>query len=183
MTRFLIALSVLAVLALPAHAGKILRQNGDGTASWVNTTDGTETQAGEHAYTVRLDDFTNASTTYVAIPNGGRLKEALATVHGLIATATAELEFLISSPASAGGFFDQFTPVTPAAAENATGEYQLQIPLAYAATGQLSTVVWPVNNNTSLNLDDDDVIAIRTDGVATTASAGKTAVEITIIVH
>lgn len=181
MKRLLLALGLALAWVLPAEAGKILRQNADGTASWVNTTDGTETQAGEHAYTVRLDDIANSSTAFVAIPNGGRLKEVIAVLEGTIATATGELQFYISSPASSGGFFDQFTPVTPAIAEAATGLYQLQVPLSYAVTGQVVTRVWPVNSNTSLNLDDDDVIAIHTDGEPSVT--GDPGVMITIIVH
>ena len=175
----LLSLALVMTGVLPAHAGKILRQDADGGASWVNTTDGTETDAGVHAYTITIDDIATAGTSYVAIPNGGRLKEVIGVLNTNIVTATGALDFYISSPSTSGGFFNQFTPVTPAVAEAATGEYELSLPLAYAGTGQVVTRVWPVNNNTSLNLDDDDVIAIHTNG----ESANAAGITLTIIVH
>lgn len=184
---FGLAILLAAALAAPANAGKLLRQNADGTASWVNTRDDTITPAGEHAFVVEFSDIATAATRYITIPFAGRLKEANIVLSDAIGTATEIIEFYISSPASAGGFFNQFTPVTPAIAEAATTNYELRVPLAYAATGQRATVDWPVNSNTSLEFGADDVIAIHTvgDSAANTGatSMGGVNATITIIVH
>lgn len=168
-------------LATSADAAKLLRQNADGTASWVNTRDNTATPAGEHVFIVPFANISDAATRYISIPFAGRLKEANIVIDGLITTATEIIEFYISTPASAGGFFNQFTAVTPAVAEAATGLYELMIPLAYAATGQRSTRDWPVNSNASLNFAADSIIAIHTLGNSTSGISDDAV--ITIIVH
>lgn len=185
---FGLAVLLTAALAAPANAAKYLRQNADGTASWVNTRDDTVTPAGEHTFVVPFADIATAATRYLSIPFAGRLKEANVVIDGTISGATEIIEFYISSAASAGcvlsegcGTFNQFTPVTPAIAEAATGSYELTIGLSYAATGQRSTVDWPVNSNTSLEFSANDIIAIHTLGDSTSGIADDAVV--TIIVH
>jgi|SaaInl4_135m_RNA_FD_contig_81_576157_length_1137_multi_2_in_0_out_0_2 hypothetical protein len=177
---------LLAAFALPAEAAKVLRQNADGTTSWYNTVDGSSPPAGEHHFVVTITDIATASTHFVVIPFDGRLKAVYGVTHGQIGTATAQIDFVVGAATGVGGSADMaFTAVTPAIAEAATGNYELQLPLAYAATGRVSSVTFPHNSNTSLDISAGEYIAIRHDGRATVLSTDGEAddVTLTIIVH
>lgn len=187
MKKLLIGLAALALFAAPASALNLSQDSSGATACWYNADHGTCSPAGQHAFVVEFSDLATAATRYVTIPFAGRLKEANIVMSDAIGTATETIMFYISSPASAGGTFNQFTPVTPTIAEAASATYQLEVPLAYTATGQVSTVDWPVNSNASLNFNADDVIAIHTEGKSVVNTGddamGGVNATITIVVH
>ena len=190
----LLAVTALALLAGPASAAKLLRQNNDGTASWCDNVSGECVPTGEHTFTVTISDIATAATQYVTIPFAGRVKSYSVTVGGQILTATEVITFYIAEMASSGCVLQlgcgattqQFTPITPVIAQAATGLYELQLGIAYAVTGQRSHVDIPYSSaNTSPTFGANAVIAINNDGGSTIAGPNDWEDEavVTIIVH
>jgi len=86
--KALLALVLLAVAVGGADAAMLLRQNGDGTASWVNTTDDRSHSVGETYLTIVLENLSLNNTTYVHVPIASQLTAVDLVANGLISTAT-----------------------------------------------------------------------------------------------
>ncbi len=139
MKRLILAVFV-ALMALPAHAGWNLRQNGDGTTEWVREDSDNVQRAipvGAHYLTVEITDASSAGTAWVPVPvTDVRIESIRSVLHGVIATADAVFRIntytsstligqvtngtgnmTITQSGSAAGDVDTFTPT----ATNANG--------------------------------------------------------------
>ena len=137
MKRLILAV-FMALMAFPAYAGWNLRQNDDGTTSWVREYDGAQRthDVGTVYLQVLVENIGGASTGYVAVPvTGYRIKQIDSVLYGPIATADAPFAIAIlasdgtkvqdvtngTSPhtitqsGSAAGDIDTFTPTDAAA--------------------------------------------------------------------
>lgn len=160
MKRFILSLALLVLLPLSAQAGWNLRQNDDGTTSWVRE-DSTGTQrtidVGQHTITVFLEDVSTASTTYVAIPiTDARVSFIQSVIFNTIADADAVLRFYKLN--SAGTVLAQLTDANigtmPIASGSVTGTLDSFTPIDAAAN----------------HVEQNHVIAIHSDGGSTNDS-------------
>ena len=167
MKRLLILLGCFLVWGAPAQAGVVLGQDDDGGASWVTSLGGniSKVPAGEHFFTVQLDDVSTQSTSYVVIPFGNaRLKQIDTVNHATFDGTSPAVQVLIGTGAD-----NQFTPVTNETLVMHGSTVGTVRSMSFSESGKGYTV----------DIDEDDVIAINTDG----ASSNTARITITITVH
>jgi hypothetical protein len=106
MKKLLNAVAVMLVMTLAAgaYAGWNIRQNADGTTSWVNF-DGDSYPVAREYLTVNLENLGTASTTYVSVPYAGSIFQVDSVVHGDVKTASETLTISIMSEVSPGRDF------------------------------------------------------------------------------
>jgi len=110
MKKLLNAVAVMLVmtLAIGAYAGWNIRQNADGTTSWINF-DGETYPVARTYLTVNLENVSSASTTYISVPFAGSIAQVDSVVHGDLTAASAVLTVSIMSEASPGVDFTKIT--------------------------------------------------------------------------
>ena len=101
--------TVAAVLVMTgvvgiAWGGWNIKQNDDGSTSWVNV-DGDAYPVARSYLTVNLENLGTASTTYVSVPYAGSIFQVDSVVHGDVTTASETLTVSIMSEVSPGRDF------------------------------------------------------------------------------
>lgn len=142
MRKLLNAVAVLLVmtLAVGAYAGWNIRQNADGSTSWVNS-DGDAYPVGRAFLTVNLENMSGASTTYISVPYAGSIHQVDAVAHGDLTAASAVLTVSILSAVSPDDFIAITTnnQITMASANvNSSGVYLLGGAGYVGTTGNLA---------------------------------------------
>jgi|DEB0MinimDraft_6_1074348.scaffolds.fasta_scaffold16809_1 hypothetical protein len=146
MKRYLPLLAALVLVPSLAFAGWNIRQDGTGTAEWVNG-DGDTVPVGRDL-TVLLENVSTASTTFVVSPIAGTLSQVESVLFGAIATHDISLTV---SVASAGT-----TAFTPYATDT------LDISFSNSAAGDVDTL-----SLSDQTVEEGGVIAITTSGYST----------------
>ena len=166
MRKFLIA-ALLMLVPVSAMAGWNIKQNADGSTSWVNENGDTLPVGGFGALVVTLTDLSTAATRYIVSPRPGRIKK----VYGV----AEDSSFGSGSNASTIRIMrqitdavNQFTPVSVLAGE-------MTIPTANAVDVTSVDVVENADNTVAAG----QLIAIVTDGASTGAVPGT----ITIVIE
>ena len=176
--------ALLAALAWPAYAVVTQRQDADGGASWVNSGAGTAVPLGEHHLVITLSDIHTASTTFVAVPFAGKIKEIMFLQNGTIASASANVNVYIAAgstgahAARVSTGHNQFGQVSPdnmivvglLIGDNVTGNVYIGTPTLGLSQRATNSVV-----------ERGDIIAINTDGGS--SIAGAVDATITIVIH
>ena len=177
MKKLLNAVAVMLVmtLAVGAYAGWNIRQNADGTTSWVNTDDDAFPVARTYL-TVNLENVSSASTAYISVPFAGSIAQVDSVVNGDVKAASAVLTVSIMSETSPGvdfiGITTNNTLTIASAMVNASGAYEL------GGTGDRDTsgeMAGKSTDHTSANqqltgaptVPAGGTIAISTDGAST----------------
>jgi len=98
------ALLVMTGVVGLAWGGWNIKQNDDGSTSWVNV-DGDAYPVARAYLTVNLENLGTASTTYVSVPYAGSIFQVDSVVHGDVTTASETLTVSIMSEVSPGRDF------------------------------------------------------------------------------
>jgi len=98
------ALLVMTGVVGIAWGGWNIKQNDDGSTSWVNV-DGDAYPVVRAYLTVNLENLGTASTTYVSVPYAGSIFQVDSVVHGDVKTASETLTISIMSEVSPGRDF------------------------------------------------------------------------------
>lgn len=169
MKRLLVLIACL-VIPLTAYAAWNIRQNDDGSTSWVNQ-DSIAVPVGDSGLTVLLEDLSTASSSYVVSHKAGSLKRIWVTVHGQLTIASPTLSFHVSD------YTNQVT--TRGSIPISTGA-TITLPLT-GAGGDRSTVApaLDVSDGSTVTVNQGDVIIVYTDG----ASTGDVDATITYIIE
>jgi hypothetical protein len=104
---FVFAALLLAFSIGPVHAGWNIKQNADGTTTWINK-DGEQYQVGREYLTINLENMSSASTTFMPVPFAGSIVQVDAVAHGDLTAASAVLTVSILSAVSP----DEFIAIT-----------------------------------------------------------------------
>lgn len=147
MKRLLGLLGVLVLVPSLAIAGWNIRQEADGTATWINGAG--ETVPVGRDLTVLLEDVSTASTTFVVSPVSGTVTWIRSAMHGEISTHDVSLTMSIASSGS--------TTFTDAAGS-------IAISFSETSSGTMDEAVITSGGTVA----EGGVIAIRTSGYSTT---------------
>ena len=156
MKRFIFAVLLAVFVPMSAHAGWNVRQNDDGTTSWVREDrQGVErtVDVGESHLTVFLEDISTSSTTYVTVPlTDVRVSFIQSVIFNTITDTDATITFwkLDSSGTVLAQLTDANLGTMTIATESVTGTVDSFTP----------------TDETANHMEQNHVIAIHTDGAS-----------------
>lgn len=159
--RKLLFLLFLLIPSL-AFAGSNIRQNSDGSTSWVDE-NSVSWPVGDTGLAVNFVDLSTASTVFVTSDRPGRIKRVYATHNGGFSSGSASSVLTIGIDGDGDG---NFTAISAGAT----------LTVATAITGGMSSVTPdPVN----VSVGQGDVISIKSNGGGTGTTIGT----ITIVIE
>lgn len=145
-----------SAIAMPSLAGWNVRQNGDGSTSWVDG-DGDAVAVGDSGLVVEIDDLSTESTAYVISHKSGKIKKAYVVIHNA---------FNSGSNAPVLDIWTQSTVTPNVMTQVSVGATMTP---ATGTTGS-NTSVSPADSNADVS--QGQVIAIHTNGASTGAVRG-----------
>jgi hypothetical protein len=135
------ALLVMTGVVGIAWGGWNIKQNDDGSTSWVNV-DGDAYPVARAYLTVNLENLGTASTAYISVPYAGSIFQVDSVVHGDVKTASETLTISIMSEVSPGRDFMAISTnntITIASANaDTTGTYLLGGPGDRDSSGEMA---------------------------------------------
>jgi|TARA_R110001583_G_scaffold20930_12_gene79867 hypothetical protein len=189
MKKLLNAVAVMLVMTLAAgaYAGWNIRQNADGTTSWVNV-DGDSYPVAREYLTVNLENLGTASTAYISVPFAGSIVQVDAIVNGVVTTTTETLTVSIMSTTSPGADFIKISNNNTLSVASAivTGQarigYLLGGPGHFVSSGEMTGKSTDHSDANEQLVGNPHVSSGGTIAISTAGNSGAD-VDATIVIH